>query len=150
MVASRATPKLLSITREKGETAAARCAFGSTWTHPRQPQTSSAPPSRSMKLLRLHTRLDNSCKRRAEYLRRSFVMSTQRVVSDRHLSYGSSRHTLAEVSVTDLILRKFPNSQKSWGNWACANSVYQALFSPPTHYSLGRRLNGILLILPLL
>ena len=58
---------------------------------------------------------------------RSFVMSTQRVVSEsdseRHLSY-SSRHTLAEVSVTDLIFWwKFPNSdQKSWGNWACANS----------------------------
>ena len=48
MVASRATPKLLSITCEKGKTAAARCAFGSTWTHPHQclPQTSSAPLSR--------------------------------------------------------------------------------------------------------
>ena len=36
MVASRAMPKLLSITREKGKTAAARCTFGSTWTHLRQ------------------------------------------------------------------------------------------------------------------
>ena len=27
----------------------------------------------------------------------------------------------------------FPNSQKSWGNRACTNSVYQALFSPPSH-----------------
>ena len=40
---------------------------------------------------------------------------------------------LAEVSVTEQILRKFPNPQKSWENWVCANSVYQALFSTPTH-----------------
>ena len=47
MLASRAIPKLLSITRKKGETAAARCAFGSTWTiHTSTgPQTSSTPLS---------------------------------------------------------------------------------------------------------
>ena len=38
------------------------------------------------------------------------------------------------------ILQKFPNSQKTWGNRACTNSVYQALFSLPTHESLGTRL----------
>ena len=47
-----------------------------------------------------------------------------------------------EVSVTKQLLRKFPNSQKSWGNWACVNSVYQALFSPPTHKSLVTRLES--------
>ena len=28
------------------------------------------------------------------------------------------------------------------GNWVCVNSVYQALFSPPMHESLGTRLAG--------
>ena len=38
--------------------------------------------------------------------------------------------------------RKFPNSQKSWGNWVWANIVYQALFfSLPTHENLWTRLH---------
>ena len=42
---------------------------------------------------------------------------------------------LPDVSVTEQNLWKVPNSQKSWRNWACTNSVYQALFSLPTHES---------------
>jgi len=41
--------------------------------------------------------------------------STQRMISDRNLSCGSSLHTLVEVSVTDLILRKFPNPRNPGG-----------------------------------
>ena len=81
----------------------------------------------------IHERVDNSCTRRAECPRRSFVIV--------HTEHGQGQAPfmreksayLAEVGVTEQILRIFSNSQKSWGNWACANSVYQALFSPPTH-----------------
>ena len=45
-------------------------------------------------------------------------------------------------SVKEQILRKFPNSQKSRGNWACANSVYHTFFPPPMHESLGKRLSA--------
>ena len=76
----------------------------------------------------IHERVDNSCTRRAECPRRSFVIV--------HTEHGQGQAPfmreksayLAEVGVTEQILRKFPNSQKSWGNWACANSVYQGSF----------------------
>ena len=41
---------------------------------------------------------------------------------------------VTEISVTKKILQKFPN------NLQCTNSVYQALFSPPSHKNLGSRL----------
>ena len=61
-------------------------------------------------------RVDNSCKRRAEYLRRSLV-----IVCREHGQWQASfirekSACLAEVSVTEQILREFPNSQKSWEN----------------------------------
>ena len=57
------------------------------------------------------------------------------VFSGRHLLYRRSRHALRR-------LVKFPNSQKSWENWACKNSVYQALFPAPPCKSLGTRLTA--------
>ena len=67
----------------------------------------------------IHERTDNSCKQKAEYLRRSFVIfHTERGQWQASFIREKSAH-LAEVSVTE---RKFPNSQKSSGNWACANS----------------------------
>ena len=60
--------------------------------------------------------VDNSCKRRAEYLRRSLVI----VYTERGQWQASfireKSACLAEVSVTEQTLQKFPNSQKSWGN----------------------------------
>ena len=61
-------------------------------------------------------RLDNSCKRRAEYLRRSLV-----IVCREHGQWQASliREKLAclvEVSVMEQILQEFPNSPKSWEN----------------------------------
>ena len=77
--------------------------------------------------------VDNSCKQRAEYLHRSLVI----VCRERGQWQGSfireKSACFAEVSVMEQILWDFPNSQKSWENWACTNCVYQALFSPPTH-----------------
>ena len=91
-------------------------------------------------LAEMYEHMDNSCKRRAKYLRRSLVI----VYTERgrwQVSFIREKSAcLAEVSVTEHILRKFPNSQKSWENWACANSGYQALFYPPMHESLGTRL----------
>ena len=84
--------------------------------------------------------MDNSCKWRAKYLRHSFVIvHTERSQWQASFIRKKSAY-FVEVSVTKQILRKCPNPQKSWGNWACANSVYQALVSPPTHLSLGMRL----------
>ena len=52
------------------------------------------------------------------------------MVSDRHLSYGSSRHTLAEVSVTDLILRKISKFPKVLGELSmCKQCVPGSFFS---------------------
>ena len=77
--------------------------------------------------------MDKSCKRRAEYLRCSLVMVyTERGQWQESFIWEKSA-CLVEISVTEHILRKSPNSQKSWGNWACTNSVYQTLFSLPTH-----------------
>ena len=91
------------------------------------------------RLAGMDERVDNSCKRRAEYLRRSLII----VYTERgqwQASFIREKSVCLAVSVTEHILRKSPNSQKSWENRACANSVYQALFSPPTHKSLGTRL----------
>ena len=65
---------------------------------------------------------------------------TQSVVSGRHLFARGKSACLVEVSVTDRFYVNFQNSQKFLGNWACANSMYQALFSLPTHKTLGTRL----------
>ena len=86
---------------------------------------------------RLHqSRANNSCKWRAEHLCHSLV-----IVHTEHGQWQTSfmwekSSCLAEVIIMEQILQKFPKYQKSWGNWACANSVYQALFSLPTHESL--------------
>ena len=57
--------------------------------------------------------MDNSCKQRAEYLRRSLVIIyTERDEWQASFIWETSV-CFAEVSVTEHILRKFPNSQKS-------------------------------------
>ena len=50
------------------------------------------------------------------------------VVSCRHLSHGRSQHVSRRLQQRSRFYRNFPNSQKPWANWACANSVFQALF----------------------
>ena len=79
----------------------------------------------------IHERVENSCKRRPEYLRCSFVI----VYTERgqwHASFIREKLAyLAEVYVTEQILRKFPNSQKSWENWACATVCTRLLFLYP-------------------
>ena len=85
---------------------------------------------------------DNSCRQKPYCLYCSFIIvHTKRGEWKASLAHEKSA-CLAEVSVTDRFYGNFQNSQKSWGNWACANSVYQALFSPPTHKSLGTRLEA--------
>ena len=60
--------------------------------------------------------VDNSCKRRVEYLHRSLVIVC-RECGQRQASFIREKLAcLAEVSVTEHILREFPNSQKSWKN----------------------------------
>ena len=70
----------------------------------------------------------DSCKCTAEYLRRSLVIvHTER--SQWQISFILERSVcLKEASVTEQILRKFSNSQKSWENWECTDSMCQALF----------------------
>ena len=70
----------------------------------------------TQRLAGMDERMDNSCKRRAEYLRRSLI-----IVCREHGQWQASfvrekSACLAEVSVTEQILREFPNSQKSWEN----------------------------------
>ena len=77
-------------------------------------------------------RMDSSCNPRT-YAFCSFVI----VPTDQEWSVASSftREKLAclvEVSVTEQTLWKFP---EIWENWACTNSVYQAIFSTPMHES---------------
>ena len=61
-------------------------------------------------------RVDNSCKRRAEYVRRSLII-VYRERGQWQASFVREKSAcLAEVSVTEQILREFPNSQKSWEN----------------------------------
>ena len=68
------------------------------------------------RLAGMDERVDNSCKQRAEYLRCSLIIVC-RERSQWQASFVSEKSTcLAEVSVTEQILREFPNSQKSWEN----------------------------------
>ena len=68
------------------------------------------------RLAGMDERVDNSCKRRAQYLRRSLIIVC-RERSQWQASFVSEKLAcLAEVSVTEQILREFPNSQKSWEN----------------------------------
>ena len=68
------------------------------------------------RLAGMDERVDNSCKRRAEYLRRSLIIVC-REHGQWQASFVREKSTcLAEVSVTEQILREFPNSQKSWEN----------------------------------
>ena len=57
----------------------------------------------------IYERVDKSCKRRTKYLSCSFVIVQASFIWEKS-AY------LAEVSVMKQILRKFPNSNKSWGN----------------------------------
>ena len=66
------------------------------------------------RLAGMDERVDNSCKRRAEYLHRSLVCRER---GQWQASFIREKLAcLAEVSVTEQILREFPNSQKSWEN----------------------------------
>ena len=68
------------------------------------------------RLAGMDERMDNSYKRRAEYLRRSLVIVC-RERSQWQASFMREKSAcLAEVSVMEQILREFPNSQKSWEN----------------------------------
>ena len=61
-------------------------------------------------------RVDNSSKRRAEYLRRSLVIVCRERDQWQASFIREKSACLAEVSVTEQILREFPNSRKSWEN----------------------------------
>ena len=86
--------------------------------------------------------MDNSCKRRAYC---SYVIVNTECGQWQAPLTAKKSACLAEVSVMDRLYGNFQNFQKSWGNWPCANNVYQALFSPPTHKSLGTRLYSYLI-----
>ena len=79
---------------------------------------------------RIDKRADNFCKQRAECLRRSLVLHTAWSVAA--IFYTEKSACLVVVSVTEQILRKFPNSQIPGGT-ELAQTVYQPL--PPTHES---------------
>ena len=68
------------------------------------------------RLAGMDERVDNSCKRRAEYLRRSLVIVCRERGQWQVSFIREKSACLAEVSVTEQILREFPNSQKSWEN----------------------------------
>ena len=88
------------------------------------------------RLAEMDERVHNSCKRRAECLRRSLVI-VHTEGGQWQVSFIREKSVcLTEVSVTEQIL--LPNSQKRF--LGEANSVYQALFSLPMHKSLGTRL----------
>ena len=68
------------------------------------------------RLAGMDKRVDNSCKRRAKYLRR-FLVIVCRERDQWQASFVREKSVcLVEVSVTEQILREFPNSQKSWEN----------------------------------
>ena len=87
----------------------------------------------------IYKRVDRSCKRRTKYLSCSFVILQAPFIWEKS-AY------LVEVSVMKQILWKFPNSNKSWGNWACANSVYQAFFPSAHALEPGTRVLVVVLI----
>ena len=60
--------------------------------------------------------MDKSCKRRAEYLHHSLVIVYTEHGQCQASFIGEKSACLMEVSVTEHILRKFPSTQKSWGN----------------------------------
>ena len=60
--------------------------------------------------------MDNSCKRRAEHLCRSLIIVSSERGQWQASFIREKPACLAKVSVTDQILREFPNSQKSWEN----------------------------------
>ena len=68
------------------------------------------------RLAGMDERVDNSCKRRAEYLRHSLVIVCRKRGQWQASFIREKSACLAEVSVTEQILREFPNSQKSWEN----------------------------------
>ena len=72
--------------------------------------------SRAAVIAGLDERVDNSCKRRAEYLRRSLVIICRQRGQWQASLIREKSACLLEVSVTDYILREIPNSQKSWEN----------------------------------
>ena len=49
---------------------------------------------------------------------------------------------LTEASVTEQVLREISKFQEILGKLSMANSVYQTLFSPPMHESVGTRLRS--------
>ena len=68
------------------------------------------------RLAGMDKRVDNSWKRRAEYLRRSLIIVCRERGQWQASFVREKSACLAEVSVTEQILREFPNSQKSWEN----------------------------------
>ena len=68
------------------------------------------------RLAGMDERVDNSCKRRAEYLRHSLIIVCRERGQWQASFVCEKSACLAEVSVTEQILREFPNSQKSWEN----------------------------------
>ena len=72
--------------------------------------------SRAAAIVGLDERVDNSCKRRAEYLRCSLVIVCRERGQWQASFIREKSACLAEVSVTEYILREIPNSQKSWEN----------------------------------
>ena len=73
-------------------------------------------------------RVDNSCKRKAEYLCRFLVIIHTEGDEWQASLIREKSACLAKVSVTEQILRKFPNAQ---GTEHTQHSVYQALFLRP-------------------
>ena len=68
------------------------------------------------RLAGMDERVDNSCKRRADYLRRSLVIVCRERGQWQASFIREKSACFAEVSVTEQTLREFPNSQKSWEN----------------------------------
>ena len=66
------------------------------------------------RLAGMDERVDNSWKRRAEYLRRSLVIVGRERGQWQASFIQEKSACLAEVSVTEQVLWEFPNSQKSW------------------------------------
>ena len=70
----------------------------------------------SQHLAGMDERVNNFCKRRAEYLHCSLVIVCRKR-GQRQASFIQEKSVcLTEVSVTEHILQEFPNSQKSWEN----------------------------------
>ena len=67
-------------------------------------------------LAEMDEHVNNSCKRRAEYLRCSLVIVCRERGQWQASFIREKSACLTEISVTEQILREFPNSQKSWEN----------------------------------